>query len=971
MAKPKATEKKRTPAKTTRKPSPSAARKPAQPKRKTSSTNAGTSTRKRKANAPALGLLKSEIYGILLITLSVIALSRQAAVGQFLYYISSFILGKVYFVLPLAGIYIGLMTMLRQRWANGWTSRTSGLVLLVCAFTLMSILINVPESQLEALPARQAAGGYVGAVQMWLLLMLFGVTVTKLVTAVMLVISLMLITRMSLVQLMEHGRAIIARIGTATRQQWLASREAIAERRQERELEQQAAEAEAALHEAESLHEEDDASTRSQGLLAWLRRERGAQLEVDDIAAEDALSAEATERIRSTRSRTSRKSEWDETAAIAGERYEVGFDTKQSAVTDPAHSDIHNDLFDNVPVGAVSPAAGEAGITAGTGSATAIATSVLDTDRTPIIRDFFEQIRSEQSVHSDDVTETAGQSASDITFVEATNGSVAHNTVLELEARQPVSGIDIASAQQDGVVQQDAERVSGMIDNVDATAVAASAISTAQPGTAATDALIAETPPPPKPYRLPPFSLLAKPQVNSNAADQNDYMQIARKLETTLESFGVRAKVLEVVRGPAVTRYEIQPDVGVKVSRIVGLTDDIALALAAKDIRMEAPIPGKSAIGIEVPNNEVAMVTMREVMETQVFHESEARLSIAFGRDIAGQTIIGNLAKMPHLLVAGATGSGKSVCINGIITSILYKAKPDEVKFLMVDPKMVELNIYNGIPHLLAPVVTDPRRASLALKKIVVEMEKRYDLFSKSGTRNMEGYNNLVKDNPAAVLPYIVVIVDELADLMMVAAGDVEDAIARLAQMARAAGIHLIIATQRPSVDVITGVIKANIPSRIAFGVSSQIDSRTILDMGGAEKLLGRGDMLFMPVGASKPVRVQGAFMSDQEVEAIVNYCRDQGEAQYNEDIVPEIDDAVTTIEEQKDELFDQAVQIVVEAKQASVSLLQRRMRVGYTRAARLIDSLEAHGIVGPYEGSKPREVLVSPEQYHQIGTGS
>lgn len=353
-------------------------------------------------------------------------------------------------------------------------------------------------------------------------------------------------------------------------------------------------------------------------------------------------------------------------------------------------------------------------------------------------------------------------------------------------------------------------------------------------------------------------------------------------------------------------------------------------------------------------------------METATFQDAESKVTIAFGRDISGQTIIGNLARMPHLLVAGATGSGKSVCINGIITSILYKAKPDEVKFLMVDPKMVELNVYNGIPHLLAPVVTDPKRASLALKKIVVEMEKRYELFSKSGTRNVEGYNNLMKDNPAAVLPYIVVIVDELADLMMVAAGDVEDAIARLAQMARAAGIHLIIATQRPSVDVITGVIKANIPSRIAFGVSSQVDSRTILDMGGAEKLLGRGDMLFMPMGASKPVRVQGAFMSDEEVENIVNYVRGQGEAQYDESLVPEVDDTIQAEDEVQDELYEKAVQIILEAKQASVSLLQRRMRVGYTRAARLIDSMETRGVIGPYEGSKPREVLVSLEQYQQ-----
>ncbi|MNC18261.1 DNA translocase SpoIIIE [compost metagenome] len=405
-----------------------------------------------------------------------------------------------------------------------------------------------------------------------------------------------------------------------------------------------------------------------------------------------------------------------------------------------------------------------------------------------------------------------------------------------------------------------------------------------------------------------------------------------------------------------------------KVSRIVSLTDDIALALAAKDIRMEAPIPGKSAIGIEVPNTEVSVVTLREVMENGAFQDSPSKLTITLGRDISGQPIVANLAKMPHLLVAGATGSGKSVCINGIITSILYKAKPDEVKLLMVDPKMVELNVYNGIPHLLAPVVTDPRRASLALKKIVVEMEKRYELFSKSGTRNMEGYNAMVTDpsnpNPQEPLPYIVVIVDELADLMMVAAGDVEDAICRLAQMARAAGIHLIIATQRPSVDVITGVIKANIPSRIAFGVSSQVDSRTILDMVGAEKLLGRGDMLFLPVGASKPIRVQGAFLSDQEVEHVVNYCRNQGQAEYKEDLVPELDEQEEEAENDLDELYDQAVQIVVEAKQASVSLLQRRMRVGYTRAARLIDTMEAKGAVGPYEGSKPREVLVSQEMY-------
>nr|MBC9199510.1 DNA translocase FtsK [Paenibacillus sp. PL91] len=467
-----------------------------------------------------------------------------------------------------------------------------------------------------------------------------------------------------------------------------------------------------------------------------------------------------------------------------------------------------------------------------------------------------------------------------------------------------------------------------------------------------------------KPYLLPPFSLLTKPNLLGKSADASDMYDSRRKLEATLESFGVRAKVLDVVRGPAVTRYEVQPATGVKVSRIVSLTDDIALALAAKDIRMEAPIPGKSAIGIEVPNMEVSVVTMREVMETATFQNAASKLSIAFGRDISGQTIVGNLAKMPHLLVAGATGSGKSVCINGIITSILYKAAPDEVKFLMIDPKMVELNVYNGIPHLLAPVVTNPKRASLALKKIVVEMESRYELFSKSATRNIEGYNTLMADNPAAVLPYIVVIVDELADLMMVAANDVEDSIARLAQMARAAGIHLIIATQRPSVDVITGVIKANIPSRIAFGVSSQVDSRTILDMVGAEKLLGRGDMLFLPVGMSKPIRVQGAFLSDQEVETLVNYARGQAEAEYKEDLVPEVEEESAEGNEAVDELYDQAVQIILEAKQASVSLLQRRMRIGYTRAARLIDQMEARSIVGPYEGSKPREVLITMDEF-------
>ncbi|MGD8191087.1 DNA translocase FtsK 4TM domain-containing protein [Brevibacillus ginsengisoli] len=466
----------------------------------------------------------------------------------------------------------------------------------------------------------------------------------------------------------------------------------------------------------------------------------------------------------------------------------------------------------------------------------------------------------------------------------------------------------------------------------------------------------------PDTYVIPTLSILARPKHNAITKDV-DHNTNALKLVNTLKSFGVSAIVSEVHRGPAVTRYEIQPAVGVKVSRIVSLTDDLALALAAKDIRIEAPIPGKSAIGIEVPNSEVAVVTLREVLEAPNYQDASARLTVGLGRDISGEPIVADLTKMPHLLVAGATGSGKSVCINGIITSILFKAKPTEVKLMMIDPKMVELNVYNGIPHLLAPVVTDPRRASIALKKVVAEMERRYNLFAKNGARNIEMYNQWVRDqaetgNKHSLLPYIVVIVDELADLMMVAPGEVEDAICRLAQMARAAGIHLIIATQRPSVDVITGVIKANIPSRIAFGVSSMADSRTILDMGGAEKLLGRGDMLYLPMGASKPTRIQGAFVSDKEVEEVVTFVKEQQEVNYQEEMIPEEvgEESQPVVD---DELYDQAVQVVAEAQTASASLLQRRLRVGYTRAARLIDMMEAQGIVGPYEGSKPREVRI------------
>ncbi|HSO58669.1 MAG TPA: DNA translocase FtsK, partial [Paenisporosarcina sp.] len=437
----------------------------------------------------------------------------------------------------------------------------------------------------------------------------------------------------------------------------------------------------------------------------------------------------------------------------------------------------------------------------------------------------------------------------------------------------------------------------------------------------------------------------------------------AKKLEQTFQSFGVKARVTQVHLGPAVTKYEVLPDTGVKVSKIVSLSDDLALALAARDIRIEAPIPGKSAIGIEVPNQEVAIVSLREVLDAKENNKPDSKLMIGLGRDITGQAVLAELNKMPHLLVAGSTGSGKSVCINGIIVSIIMRAKPHEVKMMMIDPKMVELNVYNGIPHLLAPVVTDPRKASQALKKVVSEMERRYDLFSHTGMRNIEGYNEHIRkwneenEEKHPKLPYIVVIVDELADLMMVASNDVEDSITRLAQMARAAGIHLIIATQRPSVDVITGVIKANIPSRIAFAVSSSIDSRTILDMGGAEKLLGRGDMLFLAAGASKPVRVQGAFLSDQEVEKVVEFAIAQQKAQYQEEMIPTEIEEVSR-DEETDELYEEAVQLVTDMQTASVSLLQRRFRVGYSRAARMIDQMEMRGVVGGYEGSKPRQVL-------------
>lgn len=468
-------------------------------------------------------------------------------------------------------------------------------------------------------------------------------------------------------------------------------------------------------------------------------------------------------------------------------------------------------------------------------------------------------------------------------------------------------------------------------------------------------------------FQLPPLDLFDMPTHAQSGFSQRGAKENAQKLETTLQSFGVQAKVLEISRGPTVTRYELEPGLGVKVSRVVNLTDDIALALAARDIRMEAPVPGKSVIGIEVPNEEVALVSLREVLQSKEFQQSHARLALVLGRDISGLPIVGDLQKMPHLLVAGATGSGKSVCINGMIASILMKHKPHEVKLMMIDPKMVELNSYNGIPHLLSPVVTDPRKAAFALKKVVQEMENRYQLMAERGTRDIERYNALVKSEGADPLPYIVVLVDELADLMMVAPGDVEDAICRIAQMARAAGIHLIVATQRPSVDVITGLIKANIPSRIAFAVSSMADSRTILDGGGAEKLLGRGDMLYMPVGAAKAVRVQGAFVSEDEIERLVRFVKEQQDAVYTVDLHSgDAGKSSTSDEPELDQLFSDAVDLVVDMGQASVSMLQRRFRIGYSRAARIVDQMEQSGIVGRFEGSKPREVLISKEQWLQ-----
>ena len=466
-----------------------------------------------------------------------------------------------------------------------------------------------------------------------------------------------------------------------------------------------------------------------------------------------------------------------------------------------------------------------------------------------------------------------------------------------------------------------------------------------------------------RPYHFPSLDILAKGEVGQNNNDEVAYN--AMRLEDVLSSFGISAKVVNATQGPTVTRYEIEPAQGVKVSRIVNLTDDIALNLAAQHIRMEAPIPGKSAIGIEVPNTKTEAVHLRDVLDCSDFKEARGGIPVGLGKDIAGKPVITDLAKMPHLLVAGTTGSGKSVCVNTLISSILFSRKPEEVKLLLIDPKMVELSVYNGIPHLMAPVVTDMKKAAAVLRWAVREMEARYKAFAASGKRDIKSYNEA---HPKSAMPLIVLIIDELADLMMTAPDDIEESISRLAQMARAAGIHMVLATQRPSVNVITGSIKANVPSRISFAVGSQIDSRTILDMAGAEKLLGKGDMLFSPIGANKPIRVQGAFISDDEVEHLVEFVKQQREPEYDDTVTAEAEKetAAQDNDEQdiyRDELLERAVNLVMESGQASVSMLQRRFRIGYTRAARLVDTMEDLKIVGPNMGSKAREILMSPEQ--------
>ncbi len=480
-------------------------------------------------------------------------------------------------------------------------------------------------------------------------------------------------------------------------------------------------------------------------------------------------------------------------------------------------------------------------------------------------------------------------------------------------------------------------------------------------------------------YEYPPIELLSKPSKKTLKGGAKALTDTATKLQKTLYSFGVSAKVENVSVGPAITRYELKPAEGVRVSKIANLADDIALNLAAETIRIEAPIPGKQAVGIEVPNKEKEVVHLREILDSKEFKENKSKLTIGLGKDVAGNVRLADIAKMPHVLIAGSTGSGKSVCINTIIASIIYNAKPSEVKFVMVDPKVVELSVYNGIPHLLIPVVTDPKKAAGALAWAVQEMDDRYNKFASKGVRDLKGYNKAIeKENEFAKLPQIVIIIDELADLMMVAKNDVEDAICRLAQKARAAGMHLVIATQRPSVDVITGLIKANVPSRIAFAVSSQVDSRTILDCVGAEKLLGKGDMLFFPSGAPKPSRIQGAFVSDDEVEKIVSFVKSNGTANYSEDILESIEnnnktdkEIAETNDDDTDPFLMDAIQTVVETGQASTSFIQRKFKVGYARAGRIIDQMEERGVISGYQGSKPREVLMSLEKLNELKMGT
>lgn len=485
-----------------------------------------------------------------------------------------------------------------------------------------------------------------------------------------------------------------------------------------------------------------------------------------------------------------------------------------------------------------------------------------------------------------------------------------------------------------------------------------------------------------KAHKFPPISLL-KSGGGSGGESDADLRKTALKLQQILQNFGVNVTVTNVSCGPSVTRYELQPEMGVKVSKIVGLSDDIKLNLAAADIRIEAPIPGKAAVGIEVPNKETSAVMLRDLLESKEFKDNPSKIAFAAGKDIAGRTVVADIAKMPHVLIAGATGSGKSVCINTLIMSILYKAAPEEVKLIMIDPKVVELSVYNGIPHLMIPVVTDPKKAAGALNWAVAEMTRRYQAFAEYTVRDMKGYNDKVKRMPDTeeekpeLMPQIVIIVDELADLMMVASGEVEEAICRLAQLARAAGIHLVLATQRPSVNVITGLIKANMPSRIAFSVSSGVDSRTIIDMNGAEKLLGKGDMLFYPAGYQKPARVQGSFVSDKEVQDVVDYLiHNNGDAVYDDEVVTHVNTADVGIkgaqpqeEDERDVYFADAGRLIIEKEKASIGMLQRSFKIGFNRAARIMDQLCEAGVVGGEESTKPRKILMAPEEFEQYVT--